>query len=247
MMSHYIDRIGKGNDQIWYHVNFLRGKPENMKLMVRTKIKGNLAFTRETLIDEPNFEDLPPLPACDKRPAAVLDVMEAVILKLPASASIAVDRCVSNKPTVSTPNLGNVTNHPMVLQRTETPFQLNMNYNQDECLPLLPPPFQRAVSNENQGQAMMTHFVPAMAQSYHSPLRVSSGSTPPSLEMHETSSQELQNHHAEYYHMLHGNLNCENGDGDDFEPLPFAFQDDNAPCDDFAAFIEGAIQQVGTR
>ena len=246
MMPHF-DRIGRGKEHFWYHVNFLRGKPENMKLMVRTKIKGNLAFTRETLIDEPNFEDLPPLPACDKRPAAVLDVMEAVILKLPASASIAVDRCVSNKPTVSTPNLGSVTagnNHPMVLQRTETPFQLNTNCNQDECLP--PPPFQRAVSNEGQGQVMMTHCVPAMVKSYHSPLQVSSyGSTPPSLDMHETSSQELQNYHAEHYQMLHGNLNCKNGD--DFEPLPFAFQDDNPPCDDFAAFIEGAIQQVGTR
>lgn len=239
MMPHYIDRIGRGKEHFWYHVNFLRGKPENMKLMVRTKIKGNLAFTRETLIDEPNFEDLPPLPACDNRPAAVLDVMEAVILKLPARVSIAVDRCVSNKPTVSVPNLVNVTagnNHPMVLQGTETPFQFNMNCNENECLPLPPPPFHRAVSNENQGQAMMTHFVPAMAQSYHSPLRVSSyGSAQLPLTMHETNAQELQNHHAEHYHM------------EDFEPLPFAFQDDNAPCDDFAAFIDGAIQQVGTR
>ena len=237
MMPYYIDRIGKGNDQFWYHGNFLRGKPENMKLMVRTKIKGNL-ISRETLIDEPNFEDLPPLPACDKRPAAVLDVMEAVILKLPASASIAADRCVSNKPTVSTPNLGNVTggnNHPMVLHRTEAPCQLNMNCNQDECL-LPPPPFHRAVSNEGQGQAMMTHCVPAMVKCYHSPLQVSSyGSTSSSLDLPETSSQELQNHHAEHYHM------------EDFEPLPLAFQDDNAPYDDFAAFIEGAIQEIGDR
>ena len=94
--------------------------------MVRTKIKGNLAFSGESVI-EPNFEDLPPLPTCDKLPSAVLNVMEDVILKLPASY---VDHCLSTKSTVSK------NNHAMVSQRTETetPCQFNMNCNQDDCL-----------------------------------------------------------------------------------------------------------------
>lgn len=229
--SRRIIRIGKGKGkQVWYHVNFLCGKPEHIKLMVRTKIKG---FCGESVI-EPNFDCLPPLPTCDKLPSAILNVMEDVISKLPASY---VDHCVSDMLTVSR------NNHLMVSQRTEieTPCQFNMNYNQDECLL---PPFHRAVSNE--GQAMMTHCVPAMTKGYHSPPQVSSYEATPPLNMHETSVQELHPHHSEHYDMLYGNLDCEVDD--DFEPLPFTFKDgnDDILCDDFATFIEGAIQQIAT-
>lgn len=187
---------------------------------------------------EPNFDCLPPLPTCDKLPSAILNVMEDVILKLPISSDV--------DPTVPIPHLGNVTggnNHLMVSQRTEieTPCQFNMNYNQDECLL---PPFHRAVSNE--GQEKMTHCVPAMVKCYYSPPQVSSYEPTPPLNMHETSVQELHPHHSEHYDMLYGNLDCEVDD--DFEPLPFTFKDgnDDILCDDFATFIEGAIQQIAT-
>ena len=59
-----------------------------------------------------------------------------------------------------------------------------------------------------------------------------------------TSAQELYHHHPEHSHML-GNLKCQHDE--DFEPLPFTFTDDNVPCDDFASFIEGAIQHIETK
>eukprot|EP00985_Skeletonema_marinoi_P013599 scaffold6774_cov77-Skeletonema_marinoi.AAC.1 len=55
-------RIGRGDEQVWFHDNFLRGKPEDMKHMVRTKIKGNTAVSNEEDVSVPNFDDLPPLP-----------------------------------------------------------------------------------------------------------------------------------------------------------------------------------------
>ena len=245
MYHRFTHRIGKGKEQVWYHDNFLRGKPEDIKLMVRTKIKGNL--NSEDVKFEPNFHDLPPLPVCNKLPSAIINAMENVILKMPTGASGAVGRRTSTMPTVAIPQLGNVTggsNRQMVLQRTETPCQFSVNCNQDESLQCLPPPpFHRAVTNE--GQAMMNHCVPAIAMRYYSPLQEGSmGSTQP-LNMHETSAQgPHHHHHSEHYHMLHDNLNCENDE--DFEPLPFTFTDDNVPCDDFASFIEGAIQQIET-
>ena len=185
---------------------------------------------------------LPPLPTCDKLPLAVLNVMEDVISKLPASSSSS-----DGNPTVSMSHLGNVTggnNHAMVSQRTETetPFQFNMNCNQDDCLF---PPFHGSVVS-NEGQEKMSHCVPAMVKCYHSPPQVSSYEATPPLNIYETSVQELHQHHSEHYDMLYGNLNCDIDD--DFEPLPFTFKDgnDDILCDDFATFIEGAIQQIAT-
>ena len=83
-----------------------------------------------------------------------------------------------------------------------------------------------------------------MIKGYHSPPQVSSYEANPPLNIYETSVQELHQHYSEHYDMLYGNLNCEVDE--DFEPLPFTFNDDNVHSDDFATFIEGAIQQIAT-
>ena len=125
----------------------------------------------------------------------------------------------------------------MVSQRseTETPCQFNMDCNQHGFV----------VSNE--GQEKMTHCVPAMVKCYHSPPQVSSYDPTQPLNMHWTNVQELHHHYSEHHHLLFGNLKCEIDD--DFEPLPFTFKDgnDDALCDDFVTFIEGAIQDIGDR
>eukprot|EP00984_Skeletonema_dohrnii_P032171 scaffold25734_cov120-Skeletonema_dohrnii-CCMP3373.AAC.1 len=123
-------RIGRGDDQVWYNENFLRGKPEDMKHMVRTKIKGNTAVSNED-VRVPNFDDLPPLPVCDRRPTAILDEMEhAILTTMPiasASGAGAIAHCGSTMRTVSPPQPGNFTcdnntNHQIVWPKTETPY-----------------------------------------------------------------------------------------------------------------------------
>ena len=123
-----IDRRGRGNDHLWYHDNFLRGKPEDMKLMVRTKIKSN-AGGRGSSEDMrvPNFDALPPLPVCNEHPAAILDIMESVIFKLPNAFGGA--HCGSEMPTISHPqsqllNATAAADKMVVLPRTrtETPY-----------------------------------------------------------------------------------------------------------------------------
>ena len=235
-------RIGRGNDQVWYHDNFLRGKPDDMKLMVRTKIKGDTAISSED-VRAPNFDDLPPLPVCDKRPSAILDVMENAILKMP-SPSGAIAHTGSSMSTVSPPQLGNFfgdTNHQMSMPKTETPCHFNVSCNQDESSFQIPSPplFHRAVSNESQ--FMMLPYVPNMH--FHLPLQAD---TIKSAQPTQQASIE-EPCHPTYSDMMRDNVNdsCSSPltqNSADFEPLPF--MDDNIPFDDFASFIEGAIQQI---
>eukprot|EP00985_Skeletonema_marinoi_P013525 scaffold6728_cov68-Skeletonema_marinoi.AAC.2 len=150
-------RIGRGDEQVWHHDNFLRGKPEDMKHMVRTKIKGNTAISSED-VSVPNFDDLPPLPVCNKRPTAILDVMEDAIMKLPsASASGAITHCGSTMPTVSPPQP-----QPGIFNgdcQMVLPNHFNLDCNQDEEIPS-PPLFQRRVSTESE--FMMHPCIPIM-------------------------------------------------------------------------------------
>ncbi|KAL7494899.1 hypothetical protein ACHAWT_003454 [Skeletonema menzelii] len=235
-------RNGRSDEQIWYHDNFLRGKPEDIKLMTRTKIKGNMAIRSED-VSVPDFYDLPPLPVCYKRPPAILDTMENAILILP-TASGAVGQFVSTMPSLSpSQELGNVAggkhHQAMVLSRTDSPRdrEVNVDCSQGQSFQFqsLPPPHFCLISNGSQ--AMMNPCVPAM--DYHSPLQVDTiGSTQP-IPMHETSAQG---------HMLHGNLHYDfcfgRRNDEDFEPLPFTYAGDYVPCDDFASFIEGSIHQI---
>ncbi len=139
-----------------------------MKHMVRTKIKGNSTVDSSDDGRTPNFDNLPPLPVCNKQPSDVLNEMENVNLKLQSSPGAMADRDLTMAP-LSCPkptNFNGATTHQMVLPRNETPCNFSVNYNQEDQSLLLPGP----------------------------------------------------------------------------PPLPF--RDDNEICDDFANFIQGAIQQV---
>ena len=200
--------------------------PRSLKHMVRTKIKGNNTISSNDDGSIPNFDKLPPLPVCDKHPSAVLNVMETSVLKL-RSYSGAIAHSVLTMPTLSPPNLA--------LPRAETSCNF---YSPDESVLLpCPPVFERAVSNKSQ--RMMHPWL------FHLPLQADI--TESIAYTNQTSIQgTFQSVHPQ---MLRANLSdlCvsplkqKNGD---FELLPF--QDDNGPCDcdDFAAFIESAIQQV---
>ena len=197
--------------------------------MVRTKIKGNTAVSNED-VSVPNFDDLPPLPVCDRRPTAILDEMEHAILTTMPIASGDIARCGSTMRTVSSPQPGNFTgdnntDHQMI--------HFNVDCNQDESFQFLTPPlFYRTVSGE----------------SHHSPqLADTMDSTQP---MHQARTSVEEPSHPTYSHMnmLREDVNdfCFSPlkqNKEDFEPLPVI--DDNAPCDDFASFIEGAIKLIG--
>ncbi|KAK1733132.1 heat shock factor family protein [Skeletonema marinoi] len=213
-------RIGRGDEQVWFHDNFLRGKPEDMKHMVRTKIKGNTAVSNED-VSVPNFDDLPPLPVCDRRPTAILDEMEHAILTTMPIASGDIARCGSTMRTVSPPQPGNFTgdnntDHQMI--------HFNVDCNQDES-------FQFS------------------GESHHSPLQADTNTMDSTQPMHQARTSVEEPSHSTYSHMnmLREDVNdfCFSPlkqNKEDFEPLPVI--DDNAPCDDFASFIEGAIQLI---
>ena len=67
--------------------------------------------------------------------------------------------------------------------------------------------------------------------------------------MHQTRTSVVEPSYPTYSHMLREDVNdfclspLKQNKKDGFEPLPF--MDDNAPCDDFASFIEGAIKLIG--
>lgn len=223
-----------------------------MEMMIRTKIKGNMTIRSED-VSVPNFNNLPHLPVCYKRPSAVLDAMKNAILKLP-TASGAVGHAISTMGYVSPSQqlgrvAGGIHHHQTVSPRAEAPHEVSVDGSQGQSAQFqsLPSPPLRSVSNESQ--AMMNPHVPAMAMNnYHSPIQVHTiGSTQP-VPMHETSAQGLHHHP----HMLHGSLRHDHDfcfslrNDEDFEPLPFSYADDgDASCDDFASFIEGAIHQIG--
>jgi len=239
-------RSGRGDDQVWSHDNFLRGKPEDMKLMVRTKIKGNTGGSSEDM-RLPNFDVLPPLPVCDKQPSAILDIMGSVILKLP-STTVAIAHCGSAMSAMSHPQLGNLTAdnncQMMALPRTETPCQFNVNHHQDDALqiPSPPPPFRRSVTDESQ--FMMQPYVSTMN---YLPQQVDRNHIEPSPAEaeHQTSVHGL--HRLEESHIHKDNPSdfslISLRHDEDFEPLSLSF-DGDIPCDDFASFIECAIQRI---
>jgi hypothetical protein len=212
-----------------------------MKHMVRTKIKGDAVGSSDDG-RVPNFDNLPPLPACYKQPSAVLEVMENSISKL-HSFSGAIAHSGSTMPSLPPSKLASfncATNHQMILPRTETPCDFNVDHNPDESylLPDSPPLTSRTVSSESQ--LMWLFCVPPMR---HLPLQADN--TAESFTYtNQTSFQG--SHHPVQSNMLGANLNdlCFSPlkHTEDFEPLPF--WDDNFLCDDFANFINGAIQQV---
>jgi len=212
-----------------------------MKHMVRTKIKGNTAVSNEDVrVRVPNFDDLPPLPVRDRRPTAILDEMEHAILTMPIASGAgagAIADCGSTMRTVLPPQPNNFTgdtntDHQMIWPKTEAPYyQVNVGCNQDESFQFLTPLFYRAVSGES-------HHSPQLADTIDS-----------MQPMHQTRTSVEEPSYPTYSHMLREDVNdfCFSPlkkKKEDFDPLPVMDDNDNAPCDDFASFIEGAIQLI---
>lgn len=62
-------RVSKGPDAgAWYNEFFLRGSPEEMKNMLRVKIKGNRPGPLLEEVEDPNFYSMPPLPTQTSSP-----------------------------------------------------------------------------------------------------------------------------------------------------------------------------------
>mmetsp|Transcript_22423 Transcript_22423/g.34635 ORF Transcript_22423/g.34635 Transcript_22423/m.34635 type:complete len:326 (-) Transcript_22423:116-1093(-) len=221
-------RIGRGNEQVWFHDNFLRGVPESMDCLVRTKIKGNTVDSnddRRIL----NFDDLPPLPIPDKQPSAVLNEMENAILKIHSSSIANGDLKMS---TLFHTSFSDATGH-----RSKNPCELNADLNQDE--EFTSPPSLLPASNVSQG-------VPIPFLRSHLPRQAN---TRDSITYTNQTSAEGTSHQVQSHVMLQADFNdlCFGPlkhSIEDFEPLPFCI--DNDPCfsDDFAKFIEGAIQLI---
>jgi hypothetical protein len=207
-----------------------------MKHMVRTKIKGDAVGSS----DEgrvPNFDNLPPLPRCYKQPSAVLDVIENSMLKLQSSLG-AVTHPGSTMPILPPPKPANIdcaTNYQMSLPRTEPcDFDADLNPDESFLLPVVSPLTSRPVLS-CESQLMWNICGPCMHQLPFQTNRAESFTY-----MNQTSVQET--HHP----IIRSNMRDDNLDNlmpnEDFEPLPF--WDDDFLCDDFANFINGAIQQV---
>lgn len=59
-------RVPKGPDAgAWYHDFFLRGKPEELKKLIRVKVKGNCSLRIKSDKRVPNFNEMPHLPGFD--------------------------------------------------------------------------------------------------------------------------------------------------------------------------------------
>eukprot|EP00984_Skeletonema_dohrnii_P018429 scaffold8613_cov94-Skeletonema_dohrnii-CCMP3373.AAC.1 len=133
--------------------------------------------------------------------------------------------------TVSPPQPGNFTGDT----NTNHQIHFNVDCNQDESFQFLTPPlFYRTVSGE----------------SHHSP-QLADTTTESTQPMHQTQTRTSveEPSYPTYSHMLREDVDdfCFSPlkqNKEDFEPLP-VMDDDNAPCDDFASFIEGAIKLIG--
>ena len=205
-----------------------------MAHLIRTKIKGNTVGS----IDDgkiPNFDDMPPLPICDKHPSDVLNEMEKAILKIHSSSIAHRDLTMS---TLSHASFNDVTDHPTVSLGSESPCEFSVDVDTDEPF-MSPPSLLPAASNGSQGQG-----VPFMR--FHLPLQASTSESMPYTNQTsvEGSSHQAQSHvmrQADFNDICFGPLKHSN---EDFEPLPFWVDNDSCVSDGFANFIGGAIQNV---
>jgi hypothetical protein len=68
-------RVPTGEDRdSWFHAHFLRGQPEEMKKIVRTKIKGKQLEEAKRILPVPNFYQLPPQAASLERRPFISDL-----------------------------------------------------------------------------------------------------------------------------------------------------------------------------
>jgi hypothetical protein len=130
-------------------------------------------------------------------------------------------------------NFNGASNHHLMgLPRSDTPCDFSVDYNQDQSLLLTCPPlFSRTISSESQ---------------WYRPYDLQADTTDSTTYTNQTSVQGM-------HHPFHFDTMPHVDDNDlcfsfsphntyDFEPLPF--RDDDELCDDFANFIQCAIQQV---
>ena len=230
MYHRFTHRIGKGKEQVWYHNNFLRGVPEYMQHMVRTKIKGDCSFFRG---DVPHFDDMPPLPIGDKQPPPdVLNEMEEAILKLKRSSSFVQSDLKAMPPNLNETDL---TFSPRYEHHPHEFGVVSFN-NPDERF--MPPRFSVPRFNFFGGQS-----VPSMHA--HLPL--------PSKSMAYASAsyQEVQSPTLRVQEQAPKSNVCPfspiKQGGDDeatFEPLPFRFYNNSCHGDDFSNFIGSTIRHV---
>eukprot|EP00984_Skeletonema_dohrnii_P012774 scaffold5212_cov78-Skeletonema_dohrnii-CCMP3373.AAC.2 len=176
-----------------------------------------------------NFDDLPPLPIPGKQPSAVLNEMENAILKIHSSSIANGDLKMS---TLFHASFSDATGH-----RSKSPCELNVELNLDELF--TSPSSLLPASNVSQG-------VPIPFLRSHLPLQAntSDSMTYTNQASAEGTSRQVKSHvmlQAEFNDLCFGPLKHRI---EDFEPLPFCI--DNDPCfsDDFANFIEGAIQLI---
>ena len=272
LIGTHTHRIGKGSDQVWYHDNFLRGKPECLKNMIRTKIKGDKSTVGQD-VRVPNLEELPPLPIlCNKLPSPeVLEVMKHVILssKLPpppptciqsAPCSAVNNVCSSTQPLPTLMNVESMptlVSLPRIVNNSVLTSMMDFTTPQSFSIPThdadyAPPPFlRRKVSDENSPPPCHhqdQNDITMLSQQVHSTMSLSMMRQQLSLpqdpsQMEPNCFVSSNNDNLNLCCSEHSsNLHFSNYYKNDFEPL--SFMNDDEPCDEFASFIEGAIQQI---
>lgn len=231
-------RIGRGKEQVWFNDNFLRGVPEYLERLVRTKIKGDNTFVGIV----PNFDDMPPLPICNKQPSDVLDEMEKAILKMKSSSHM--------QPGLVMPPNNNGTDRQTMLHdatdlsfspRSENSREFGVDFNNNNPEEHFMPPSLPS-SNFNGSHSFPsvhvnspfqadTHSSATMAYTYQAcfeemPQQVQS----PILRVQAPKSGVC------FSPIKHGDQ--------DFEPLPFRVGDNSCVGDEFANFIGSTIRHI---
>lgn len=231
-------RIGRGKEQVWFNDNFLRGVPEYLERLVRTKIKGDNTFVGIV----PNFDDMPPLPICNKQPSDVLDEMEKAILKMKSSSHM--------QPGLVMPPNNNGTDRQTLLHdatdlsfspRSENSREFGVDFNNNNPEEHFMPPSLPS-SNFNGSHSFPsvhvnspfqadTHSSATMAYTYQAcfeemPQQVQS----PMLRVQAPKSGVC------FSPIKHGDQ--------DFEPLPFRVGDNSCVGDEFANFIGSTIRHI---
>ena len=227
--------IERGSDEVWYHNNFLRGKPECMKYIIRTKIKGdNSVISQEVRV--PNFDALPPLPICNKLSADVRELMENAILKLKLPS------CNQSAPCAHELNVPSMQSSlPLINAETEPPrlasSRHSVNLTPQSSLPrtyAYAPlsPCSRRVSNSNESPHLRNQEMP---QQYHNTKSISRQSS-----IQESSQMRMEPESLfvwNVHNLCAGQSQSVNFD-DLFEPLPISFMNNDESFDELASFLE---------
>ena len=226
-------RIGRGNKKAWYNENFLRGMPESMELLVRTKIKGSTIDSSNDY-RAPDFYQLLPLPT-DKQPLNdVLDEMRKAILKIGSSISH-LGRDLTMPPTILHRQ---ITDHRFVSPASESACacKVCMDFNLEE--PFMLPPSHSPTSDKSESVPHMHFHLPLQAHNSQSHSYADQDSFEGTYQQVHSHPRTPRARSNDVY------ISPIRHSDEDFEPLPFWVDNDSCLDDDFANFIEGAIHHV---